>query len=372
MAIYSMGRRRVIALLVLSSILLVTLDQRGNALIDRARDGFSIILSPFDTAARTIMRPIVNAWDGITGYDRLRRENEALRTQIDRQAGAEIEATASILEFQQLLTLSHLTSVSSYPTVIGEVQGESPSNFSYTVEINVGSLDGIRVGMPVVNQAGLVGKITKVSPGSSIVLLVTDPDFNIGVKILTAVDPSQPLTTVPIDLGSGGFGESTTSTESSTSTSSTTTTTLPPETTTTLPSLDPPGGTPTGTDNVDGSVPADGTTTTSTSSSSTTSTTPAEVIRETGTLSGQGRDRPLIVRFVDSSSTSGRLQVGSKVRTSGGNKSPAPANLPIGTVSAVSQQSGKSVPIVEVEPGADLTRLNYLAVILYDPDGSAG
>ena len=363
-----MGRKRVIALLVLSSLLLITLDIRGNEAIDRARGVFSVVMSPFDTAARTISRPIVNAWDGITDYDRLRRENEALREQIDRQTGAEIEAQASILEFQQLLLLSRLTSASSYPTVIGEVQGESPSNFSYTVELNKGSLDGISVGMPVVNQAGLVGKITKVFPGTSIVLLVTDPDFSIGVKVLTAVSPSNPSITVPIDIGSGGFGETTTS-GVSTTTSSSSTTTLPPETTTTLPSLDPPATAP-----ADGSVPAGATTSssTTTSSSSSTSTTIPEVVRETGTLSGQGRDRPLIVRFVDSSSSSGRLQVGSKVQTAGGNTSIAPANLPIGTVSSVSNQSGTSVPIVEVEPAADLSKLNYLTVILYVPSGSAG
>ena len=47
MAIYSMGRRRVIALLVLSSILLITLDTRGNAVIDRTRGVFSFTSVPY-------------------------------------------------------------------------------------------------------------------------------------------------------------------------------------------------------------------------------------------------------------------------------------------------------------------------------------
>ena len=37
MAIYSMGRRRVMVLLVLTSVLFVTLDQRGSAIIDRSK-----------------------------------------------------------------------------------------------------------------------------------------------------------------------------------------------------------------------------------------------------------------------------------------------------------------------------------------------
>jgi rod shape-determining protein MreC len=366
MAIYSMGRRRIIALLLLSSILLITLDIRGNAAIDRLRGGFSVIMTPFDSAARAVSRPIVNAWNGITDYERLQRENEALQEQIDRQRGAEIEAGASILDFQELLLLSRLESASSYPTVIGEVQGASPSNFRYTVEINKGSLDGIGVGMPVVNQAGLVGKITSVNPSSSIVLLITDPDFSIGAKVLTAITPSNPLTTVAIDPGSGVFSNTTST--STTSTSTTASSTVPAETTTTIPSLDPPS-----TDDSGVVVPV-GTTTTSSTSSTTTSTTlpPFEVVRETGTLSGQGKDRPLILRFVDASSTTGKLQVGSRVQTAGGNDSIAPANLPIGTVRSVSSQSGSSVPVVEVELAADLTKLNYLTVLLYTPSGSAG
>src|SRR6187455_2358681 len=141
MAIYSMGRRRIIALLFLSSVLLITLDMRGNAAIDRMRSLFSLVQTPFDSAARTVSRPIVNAWNGIVNYDDLRRENEALRARIDTQRGVEIEARASILEYQELLLLNRLLSASSYPTVTAQVQGQSPGNFQNTVEIDKGSDD---------------------------------------------------------------------------------------------------------------------------------------------------------------------------------------------------------------------------------------
>eukprot|EP01041_Mallomonas_annulata_P029142 gene29142-51084_t len=121
-----MGRRRVIALLVLTSILLVTLDQRGSAIIDRTRSVMSLILEPFDAAARVISRPVVNAWKGVTQYDELVRENERLQEQIDSQRGAEIVARAAILEYQELLTLNRLLGSSSYPTATAQVQGDSP------------------------------------------------------------------------------------------------------------------------------------------------------------------------------------------------------------------------------------------------------
>jgi rod shape-determining protein MreC len=91
---------RVIALLLLSSILLITLDIRGSAGIGRLRSGFAVVLSPFDTAARAVSRPVLNAWHGVTGYEELLRENERLRERIAQQRGATIEAQAAILEYQ--------------------------------------------------------------------------------------------------------------------------------------------------------------------------------------------------------------------------------------------------------------------------------
>ena len=59
-----------------------------------------------------------------------------------------------------------------------------PSNFSHTIDISKGSDDGLKVDMPVVNGAGLVGRIVQVTPNRSTVQLITDPDFLVGVRLL--------------------------------------------------------------------------------------------------------------------------------------------------------------------------------------------
>lgn len=61
--------------------------------------------------------------------------------------------------------------------------GMSPSNFERRVEVDCGSADGLRVGMPVVNSAGLVGKVTTVALDSSVVMLLTDPEFSVQVSV---------------------------------------------------------------------------------------------------------------------------------------------------------------------------------------------
>jgi len=361
MAVYSMGRRRVIAVLVLTSILLITLDIRGNAAIDRGRSVFSLVLEPFDAASRAISRPVINAWRGITQFDDLVRENERLQERVDSQRGAEIVSRAAILEFQELLTLNRLLGSSSYPSATAQVQGASPGNFQYTVEIDKGSIDGIAVGMPVVNGGGLVGKITQVFPNSSVVLLIVDPDFFIGAKVLTEAVPA-PSITVPQSPTAG-------TPLAPDSATTTTTTTTAPDPAATTSTVDPVQGALDPLDPID----EGGTTTSSTTPPLFTTTTvaPVEIIRETGTLSGQGSGQPLVLRFVDDSSSQGRVRVGSTVQTAGGTESIAPAGIPIGKISAIRQQSGTRARLVEVESSAgDLAKLNFVRVLLYVPNTS--
>jgi rod shape-determining protein MreC len=350
----SLSRRRVVVLLILTSLLLITLDRRGNnVVIDKARQAFSVIIRPFDIAANAVSKPIANAWYGITHYDDVKTENEALHDQLEHQKGAEIEAKTAIIIANDLLKLNRLTSVRNIKGVAARVIGEAPSNFQNTIEITVGSRDGVAVGMPVTDGAGLIGKVTKVNPDSSIVMLITDPQFAVQAQVLSRVDEtdtsSTTSSTTPITAPSGRpIGPTT-------STSTTTTTTTPvPTTTTTIAGA---GATQSGT---------------TTSSTSTTSTTlPSfKVRRETGDITGQGADRPLLFSLIDDTALT-NVKIGDIVETAGGTKSLAPQSIPIGTITAVTRRLGSRSPIVEVEPNASLNQLNFVSVVLFVPNQAA-
>ena len=319
----SLSRRRVILLVVLTCMLLITLDKHGNPVIDRARSLVDRVLQPIDTATKAITLPVERAWNGVTNYDDLERQNEVLRDQIEHMRGNDVESRSAVLEYRELLKLNQLASKFRYPTVAAQVVGDSPSNFQNTLQINVGSQQGVAVGMPVTDGAGLIGRITKVYPTQSLVLLITDPEYAIAAQVLTA--PDEPGTTVP--------------------TGSTT-----------------PSGIP-ATGDTGSSTPV-GDTTTSTSS-------PLEVVRETGMLQGQGADKPLLLRFVDTSASGTSVRVGAVVDTAGGNNGLAPQGIPIGIITKVERQTGSSSALVEVTPNASLKRLNFVAVVLYVPNTDA-
>ena len=54
-----------------------------------------------------------------------------------------------------------------HPTVVVEVLYEPANTFSRRLVFNKGSRAGISVGMPILDEGGVVGQITRVSPMTS-------------------------------------------------------------------------------------------------------------------------------------------------------------------------------------------------------------
>lgn len=84
-----------------------------------------------------------------------------------------------------------------------EIIGRNPDDAN-DIEIDKGSDDGIKVGMPVIDEAGLVGRITTVSTDTSIVMLVTSTEFSQATRIIdTRPNPTQIIEGVVTGQGAG-------------------------------------------------------------------------------------------------------------------------------------------------------------------------
>src|SRR6056297_3505799 len=203
MAIYSVGRKLVMLALLLTTVLLLTLDLRGNPVIDTVREGFSRAMGPVETATGVVTNPIERVWHGVTRYDDLERENLALQEQVDRLIGTQAAAEAAVIEGQELQALYSLPSLTGIETEVARVVGRSANNLDQVIEINKGTSSGIDVGMAVVNQAGLIGKVTQVSVTSARVMLVTDDRYTVAVKVTSSgiADPGEPTNTSTSGLG---------------------------------------------------------------------------------------------------------------------------------------------------------------------------
>jgi rod shape-determining protein MreC len=179
------GRSRLtLALLILTSIAVLTLDFRDAAIVQSARRVVATIFSPLEGVGRTATSPFRNGWNGITKYSDIKDENERLRDRVAELEAREVRNANALQEYEQLLAENQIPWVGDVATTSARVVQGPTSNFSHSVQIDKGSKAGIRVGMPVVSAAGLVGRVQQVTSSRAVIQLLTDPDFRVGVKLL--------------------------------------------------------------------------------------------------------------------------------------------------------------------------------------------
>ncbi len=83
--------------------------------------------------------------------------------------------------------------LNDYTWHIAEVVSESPDPLSRTVNINLGSQDGIKLNMAVATSEGLIGRISGVAEFYSTVQLITDSEHNLSsTKAIAATVAGKP------------------------------------------------------------------------------------------------------------------------------------------------------------------------------------
>jgi rod shape-determining protein MreC len=181
------GRSRLtIVVLVLFSITVLTLDFRDVGVIRDARHAAGSALSPLQGVADHVATPFENVWNGIFSYEDLAAENDRLRSRVDELEGEIVRNEDAALQLSQLLEQVDIPWVGSVETATARVIQEPVTSFSHVVVIDKGSSSGIKTDMPVVTGAGLVGRIVDVSASRASVQLITDPEFRVGVRLVTS------------------------------------------------------------------------------------------------------------------------------------------------------------------------------------------
>ncbi len=176
-------RRTILALIVLTAVTLITLDVRGGGPISAVRGGAHDVVNPIAGAFDTVFSPVGDWIDGVTSAASLKHENARLRRRLDSARSRQAGARAATEENKELKKLLDLPFVEDANSIAAQVVEGAPSNFQHTVQIGKGESDGVGVDMPVVTGAGLVGRVLEVSRDRSTVLLITDPESGVGVKI---------------------------------------------------------------------------------------------------------------------------------------------------------------------------------------------
>lgn len=184
------GSRRLrltLVLLLLSAFTLTALDyntaQTGP--LAAIRRGIDTVFGPVVRAVGSGAGKVGDALGGLprlgsyqSDNRKLQQENDRLRGQIAAQDGLQCQV-------DQYYALMHLVTYTGYDVVPARAVAVGPSGaFEWTAMIDAGSRDGIRSGMSVVTGAGLVGRTTDVTASTSRVLLLADPEFQVGGTLI--------------------------------------------------------------------------------------------------------------------------------------------------------------------------------------------
>lgn len=131
----------------------------------------------------------------------LRQQNAALQNDMARLQAQVVQLQQQVAETQALAALvnfSRSNAENSYTAA--SVIGRDPSPFLHYVIIDKGSNDGLRRGMPVVTDQGLVGRIDAVISNAARVQLITDPASVINVRLEKTGREAQLIGTISGDL----------------------------------------------------------------------------------------------------------------------------------------------------------------------------
>jgi rod shape-determining protein MreC len=204
-------RRRVrglFAALIATALILVTFDFRsgGDGATDVAREAATVGVAPFQRSLAAVVGPVRRLNDNVRDLVQTRAENQRLRAQNDellerRRAYADLER-----ELAELRALLGLREDFELTVVAARVIAVSPSNFEWTVSIDVGERDGVERGMAVISSTGLVGRVLQTTASASRVLLVIDPNFSVAARSVSSSGigvldgrGSEPLRFAPLD-----------------------------------------------------------------------------------------------------------------------------------------------------------------------------
>jgi rod shape-determining protein MreC len=111
----------------------------------------------------------------------LRTQNEALRQEVERLRIEQVRLSEDAGQARRLQALLGFKEQYISQTLPAQVISTTGSDFSRGVYIDKGSRDGLRQDMPVITPDGIVGKVFRVYPTSSLVLEINDPSSGAGV-----------------------------------------------------------------------------------------------------------------------------------------------------------------------------------------------
>lgn len=159
------------------------------------RPFLGVVLDPFVAMQRWLSDRFMALYDFFTlprDVTELLQRNAELENEVSNLQSQVIQLQEQLRETEVLYSLLDFARARPQDQYIAAaVIGQDPSPFLHYVIIDRGSDDGIRYGMPVVTQQGLVGRVDAVTSSAARVQLITDPGAVVNIKFQNKSENAQ-------------------------------------------------------------------------------------------------------------------------------------------------------------------------------------
>ncbi len=145
------------------------------------RSGIALVLNPVERTLRAPLEIVHGGKDYLGGLRQALAGEDAARRQLADQAERAARGDRLEAENARLRALLELRPSIQVKSLSAEVLYEAPDPYSRKVFLDRGSLNGVALGSPVVNEAGVLGQVTRLYPLNAEVSLLTDKDAAIPV-----------------------------------------------------------------------------------------------------------------------------------------------------------------------------------------------
>lgn len=139
--------------------------------------------TPFERALVWVQTGSRSLWHNYFYLRGVRAENRELKEQIEQMRLQQVRLSEDAAQAHRLQSLLAFKEQFIAKTVAAQVIGSSGSDLSRSIYIDKGSNEGIAADMAVITAGGIVGKVLRVYPSSSLVLMINDQSSGVGALL---------------------------------------------------------------------------------------------------------------------------------------------------------------------------------------------
>jgi len=169
-----------LGVVTLAALLILSLPPRVTSHLKLALGGLFL---PLFGLANTAQQLPADLADSVLPRRELLQQIDRLRRENDQYRALAVQNAAIASENDQLHALLGWPQQTPWKLKLANVVMRDPANWWRTVQIDLGSRDGLRENLPVLTAAGLVGRISAVGYTRSQVILIGDPNCRVSALV---------------------------------------------------------------------------------------------------------------------------------------------------------------------------------------------